>query len=133
MSDLTGKCALVTGAAGGIGGAVVAALRARGVRVAVGPAQASAEASGPAELGRWPAAWLSGLGTPWNTLQLQGVARVSAQQLSFEWVQGRLRMQGAAELALDHVSSSLTTLDELGSYRLVVRAGDQGLHGMLLN
>ena len=97
-----------------------------GVRVAVGPAQASAEASGPAELGRWPAAWLSGLGTPWNTLQLQGVARVSAQQLSFEWVQGRLRMQGAAELALDHVSSSLTTLDELGSYRLVVRAGDQG-------
>lgn len=33
--DLAGKTALVTGAAGGIGGAVVAALRARGARVAV--------------------------------------------------------------------------------------------------
>lgn len=35
MTDLTGKCALVTGAAGGIGATVVAALRARGARVAV--------------------------------------------------------------------------------------------------
>ena len=35
MTDLTGKCALVTGAAGGIGASVVAALRARGARVAV--------------------------------------------------------------------------------------------------
>jgi 2-keto-3-deoxy-L-fuconate dehydrogenase len=35
MSDLNGKTALVTGAAGGIGAAVVRALRAQGVRVAV--------------------------------------------------------------------------------------------------
>ncbi len=35
MTDLTGKCALVTGAAGGIGASVVAALQARGARVAV--------------------------------------------------------------------------------------------------
>lgn len=35
MTDLTGKCALVTGAAGGIGATVVAVLRARGARVAV--------------------------------------------------------------------------------------------------
>ena len=35
MTDLTGKCALVTGAAGGIGATVVVALRARGARVAV--------------------------------------------------------------------------------------------------
>lgn len=35
MSDLKGKTALVTGAAGGIGAAVVKALRAQGVRVAV--------------------------------------------------------------------------------------------------
>lgn len=35
MSDLNGKTALVTGAAGGIGAAVVKALRAQGVRVAV--------------------------------------------------------------------------------------------------
>lgn len=35
MTDLIGKYALVTGAAGGIGASVVAALRARGARVAV--------------------------------------------------------------------------------------------------
>lgn len=35
MTDLTGKCALVTGAAGGIGATVVVGLRARGARVAV--------------------------------------------------------------------------------------------------
>lgn len=35
MNDLNGKTALVTGAAGGIGAAVVKALRAQGVRVAV--------------------------------------------------------------------------------------------------
>lgn len=35
MSEFSGKCALVTGAAGGIGAAVVRALRARGAKVAV--------------------------------------------------------------------------------------------------
>lgn len=53
MSDLTGKYALVTGAAGGIGGAVVAALRARGVRVAVAdrdPSGIEAEAHLPGDL-----------------------------------------------------------------------------------
>jgi len=35
MSEFSGKCALVTGAAGGIGAAVVRALRARGAKLAV--------------------------------------------------------------------------------------------------
>ena len=95
-----------------------------GAQVHVNPA--SGDASGMAELGRWPAAWLSGLGTPWNTLQLEGVARFSGQNLGFEWVQGRVRMQGRAELALDNVASSLTTLDHLGSYRLTVSGDAQG-------
>ena len=33
--------------------------------------------SAPAGIGQWPAAWLSGLGTPWNTLQLGGTMRVA--------------------------------------------------------
>lgn len=95
-----------------------------GANVRVGPV--TGEASGMRELARWPAAWLSGLGTPWNTLQLEGVARFSGQNLGFEWVQGRVRMQGQAEMALDNVASSLTTLDHLGSYRLTVSGDAQG-------
>lgn len=53
MNDLNGKCALVTGAAGGIGAAVVKALRAKGVRVAVADRDVSgvkAEAHLPGDL-----------------------------------------------------------------------------------
>lgn len=77
-------------------------------------------------VGHWPAAWLGGLGTPWNTLQLGGMLRMNTRNLAFEWVQGRLRMEGQADLALDNVSSPITTLDRLGSYRLDVLGDSQG-------
>jgi general secretion pathway protein N len=83
-------------------------------------------------LGHWPAAWLSGLGTPWNTLQLGGVMRVSANTLAIEWVSGRVRVSGQADVWLDNVSSSLTTLDRLGSYHLGLQADEQGLVQMSL-
>lgn len=95
------------------------------LRVAVVPSPGS-QAERTGELARWPAAWLAGLGTPWNTLQLDGVARLSASGFGFEWVQGRVRLQGMAVVALDDVSSSLTTLDTLGSYRFEVRADGEG-------
>jgi general secretion pathway protein N len=78
------------------------------------------------EIGHWPAAWLGGLGTPWNTLQLGGVLRLSARDLHIEATQGRVRLQGQAELALDNVSSRVTTLDHLGSYRLDFHGDAQG-------
>lgn len=78
------------------------------------------------EIGHWPAAWLGGLGTPWNTLQLSGVLRVSTSDLTFAWTQGRLRVQGRAEVALDNVASRITTLDRLGSYRLDVVGDAEG-------
>jgi general secretion pathway protein N len=81
---------------------------------------------GSGEIGHWPAAWLGGLGTPWNTLQLGGVLRMSATNLSFELVKGRLRMQGQAAFSLDNVSSRVTTLDRLGSYRLDLNGDAQG-------
>ena len=75
------------------------------------------------EIGHWPAAWLGGLGTPWNTLQLGGVLRVQTRDLGFSWTQGRLRVKGEAAVLLDNVASRVTTLDRLGSYRLDI-AGD---------
>lgn len=72
----------------------------------------------PGLVGQWPAAWLAGLGTPWNTLDLGGTVRMSSQGFALEWVQGRIRVSGQSELAMRNVSSRVTTLDHLGSYRL---------------
>lgn len=85
------------------------------------------------EIGHWPAAWLGGLGTPWNTLQLAGALRLSSRDLSLEWAQGRLRIEGQADLMLENVASRVTTLDRLGSYRLNLGGDAQGLLQMQLN
>lgn len=51
MFDLTGKCALVTGASGGIGGAIAKALHAQGATVAVSGTRVGALEALAAELG----------------------------------------------------------------------------------
>jgi general secretion pathway protein N len=76
-------------------------------------------------VGQWPAGWLAGLGTPWNTLQLGGVLSLSSPGFSVEWVQGRTRFTGQATLDISHASSRVTTLDSLGSYRLLLRGDAQ--------
>jgi len=69
-------------------------------------------------LGQWPAAWLTGLGTPWNTLQPTGSMQLSSPGLSLEAAQGRWRFVGRAELELQGMASRVSTLEVLGSYRL---------------
>ena len=81
---------------------------------------AGADAAMP--LARWPAAWLVGLGTPWNTLQPGGAVHLSAQDLTLTWAQSRFVMAGSATLELRDFSSRLSTLPRLGSYRLQVSA-----------
>jgi general secretion pathway protein N len=76
-------------------------------------------------VGRWPAAWLTGLGTPWNTLQLGGQLRLSTPSLKIESVEGRWRLAGRADLDIVGVSSRLSTLPTLGSYRVSI-SGDGG-------
>jgi general secretion pathway protein N len=78
---------------------------------------------GASMLGQWPSAWLGGLGTPWNTLQLGGTARLASPGFSIEQVEGRWRLDGKLDLELEGVSSRLTTLDTLGSYRVTVTGG----------
>jgi general secretion pathway protein N len=77
-------------------------------------------------IGQWPAAWLAGLGTPWNTLQLGGSLRLSSPGATVEIVQGRWRLDGQAIVELSSISSRLTTLDTLGSYRVEVRGNAAG-------
>lgn len=81
-------------------------------------------AAGNALIGHWPAAWLAGLGTPWNTMQLDGELRLSSPGLVAETVQGRWQFAGSAVLELQHVASRLSTLPVLGSYRMLLATPD---------
>jgi general secretion pathway protein N len=80
----------------------------------------------PQRIGQWPTAWLAGLGTPWNTLQLSGQMRLSTPGLSLTSVQGRWVMGGQADLALDDIASRVSTLDVLGSYQLSLVGDPKG-------
>jgi len=86
-------------------------------------------ATGSDWLARWPAAWLGGLGTPWNTLRLSGGMRLSARDFRLEWAQGRWRQQGQLDLDFINLSSRISTLAPLGSYRFTV-AADPALAGV---
>jgi len=87
----------------------------------------------PQALGQWPAAWLAGLGTPFNTLQLGGTLRLTSNGMTLESVQGRWRVIGSVDADLLGVSSRLSTLDTLGSYRFSVRGGATGADPATLN
>ncbi len=80
----------------------------------------------PGVIGHWPAAWLAGLGTPWNTLQLGGLLQLASPGLRLQSVQGRLRLDGALALELQGMSSRLSPLPVLGSYRLGLQSQPAG-------
>ncbi|HEU4459202.1 MAG TPA: type II secretion system protein N [Methylibium sp.] len=72
----------------------------------------------PGWIGQWPAAWLAGLGTPWNTLELGGALRLTSPGLTLLSAQGRWRIEGSAALEVLNAASRVSTLPRLGSYRL---------------
>lgn len=88
------------------------------------PAPGSAAAA--AVIGQWPAAWLAGLGTPWNTMRLDGELRLSTGGLRVDVAEGRWRLGGGAVVDLQRVASRLSTLPTLGSYRLNLAATEAG-------
>ena len=83
-------------------------------------------AGASAVLGQWPAAWLVGLGTPWNTLQPTGNLLLSSPGFAAEVVQGRWLLTGRADLQIRSLASSLSTLDELGHYQLTLQGDQRG-------
>lgn len=72
---------------------------------------------------QWPADLLVGLGTPWNTIQPQGSLHLSTQDLTLLWAAGRLLLTGAAQLDAMNLSSHLSTLRPMGSYRFSLKGG----------
>lgn len=83
-----------------------------GAQLAVGDGQST-----------WPAGALAGLGTPWNTIQAEGELELSTQGLSVEWLAGRIAAQGSAQVTARGLSSRLTTLKPMGSYRMTLTGG----------
>jgi general secretion pathway protein N len=84
-------------------------------------------------IGQWPSAWLGGLGTPWNTLQLGGTFRLLSPGATIESAEGRWHLEGRVDLDLESVSSRLTTLDTLGSYKVTLTAGSGAETATLLS
>lgn len=80
----------------------------------------------PDWIGQWPGAFLGGLGTPWNTLQLGGSLRFMSSGLTLELVQGRWIVDGRAEIDMLQASSRVSTLEPLGSYRFSLSGGAGG-------
>ena len=74
-----------------------------------------------------PAAWTTGLGTPWNTLQLGGTLQIKSSGLQLGWnALGALQWQGQLTLDILDLSSRVSTLASLGSYRLDVTSDPTG-------
>lgn len=74
----------------------------------------------------WPAGMLSGLGTPWNTLRMQGLLILQSDGLTLRWRSDRGSLQGDVTLQAQDLASRLSTLRPLGSYRLDLRAQTRG-------
>jgi len=72
---------------------------------------------------QWPASLLAGLGTPWNTVQAQGQLVASSQNFQMDWAQGRLNVSGRIQLDALRISSRLSTLSPMGSYRFTLQGG----------
>jgi general secretion pathway protein N len=86
---------------------------------ASGPDAAALAAATP--LGQWPMGWLEGRGFPWNTIHPGGVLTLSTHNLSFALKGGHWSTLGSAQVEIRQASSRLTTLDSLGTYRVLIQ------------
>ena len=75
---------------------------------------------------RWPADLLSGLGTPWNTLRVEGELELQSDGMTVRLDRGRVTLQGTLLLDALDIASRLSTLRPLGSYRLSLRTESEG-------
>ena len=56
-------------------------------------------------------------------MQLQGTLALSTQGVALDWNAGRLTLTGQAQLDATGISTSLSTLKPMGSYRVVLDGG----------
>ncbi len=75
---------------------------------------------------QWPAALLTGLGAPWNTLRPDGQLQLRTEGLQLQWAQGRMQMKGQVELVVKDLSSRLSPIKPIGSYRIALNGTTEG-------
>lgn len=90
------------------------------------PRWGGAELRVAASSSQWPADVLVGLGTPWNTLRVEGQLALQTEGLTLRWDQGRANLQGDLLVDAQDVASRLSTLRPLGSYRFELKAAADG-------
>jgi general secretion pathway protein N len=66
------------------------------------------------------------LGAPWNTLQTDGQLQLNTRSVQLLWAQGRMQMQGQLELNLQNMSSRLSPIKPMGSYRIQLSGTPEG-------
>ena len=92
------------------------------VKITPGAGGADAAALAAATpLGQWPMGWLEGRGFPWNTIHPGGVLTLTTHNLSFALKGGHWSTLGSAQAEVRQASSRLTTLDSLGTYRVLIQ------------
>lgn len=72
----------------------------------------------------WPASLLAGLGTPWNTLQLQGDLELLTQGLEWQSSQEDAALSGRAVLTAHDLVSRLSMGRAVGTYQLTLEGTD---------
>jgi general secretion pathway protein N len=75
---------------------------------------------------QWPAALLTGLGSPWNTVQPDGQLRLRTEALKLNWTAERMQIKGLVELQVQNLSSRLSPFKPIGSYQLQLRGPAEG-------
>ncbi len=98
------------------------------VRVDVSPLWRGLRVQVSDHTSNWPVSWLVGLGAPWNTIQPEGQMQLHTTQLQWTHQAGQEQndgqLQGKAELQMQQLSTRLSTLRPLGTYRVRVQGGD---------
>ena len=72
---------------------------------------------------QWPASLLAGLGTPWNTVQAQGQLSAATQDFAVDIGPTGVKLAGRVQLDALNISSRLSTLSPMGSYRFLLQGG----------
>lgn len=118
MFDLTGKTALVTGASGGIGGAIARALHAQGATVALSGTRADALEAVASELGDRAHVTPANLGDPESVEALVGAAEAALGQIDILVNNAGLTRDGLAMRMKDEDWQQVLDVNLSAAFRL---------------